>query len=82
MATLFDLINEAQRRNSALDQTVQYGVVIGYDSGLYSVNIANQTTLAESFADRRLLPGDRVVIIVGRGTPKIMGLQAKDAGSA
>lgn len=77
--TFWDLLSSAQRRNSDPINQVQYGLVIGpADSGLYPTNIGNLTYEAESYVTQRLLPGDRVLVIMGNGNPKIISLHARD----
>jgi len=77
---LWDLLNTAQRQNGSLDQHLTYGLIIGLDTGLYLTTIQNQSYHCESLINQRLLPGDRVYVILGRGNPRIIGLMGKDAG--
>lgn len=73
------LIAEQQREAvTSRRQAFQHGVVTGYDSGQYKVNVTGTEYLAESITADRFLPGDRVYLALGRGTPRIIGLLGKD----
>jgi hypothetical protein len=73
------MIAEQQREAVASRrQSFQHGVVTGYDQGQYRVNVTGTLYLAESITADRFLPGDRVYLALGRGTPRILGLLGKD----
>ncbi len=62
-------------------QSFIHGIITGYSANLYSVNALGQTFFAESLTPDRFLTGDRVFMVLGAGTPRILGLQGKDQDS-
>lgn len=75
---LLNLIANRQRQESRSSQEFVMGVVVGYASNSYKVNALGNTYFAESMITERLLTGDRVFLVLGKGTPRIIGLQGKD----
>ena len=78
---LLNLIAERQRQESRSQQEFVFGVVTGYSDNSYRVNANGLTYYAESMVTDRLLTGDRVFLVLGKGTPRIVGLQGKDENS-
>lgn len=81
MPNLLNVIANRQREESRPQQDFTFGIITGYDSGSYKVNANGLTYYAESMVADRLLTGDRVFLVLGKGTPRIIGLQGKDENS-
>ena len=78
MTRLFDIVREGTRQRSRSQQALQTGVIIDYDQGKFSVSAGGITYLAETGVGTGLKAGDRVWLVLGRGTPKIIGLLGRD----
>jgi hypothetical protein len=75
---LLQMVGERQRSEVRNRQEFQHGVVVGYQENLYRVSANGLTYFAESLSPDRFLAGDRVFLVLGRGTPRILGLEGKD----
>lgn len=83
MANLFELVRaqvRADQRNHRQDMT--QGVVIGAAGSQYKVSAGGFTFFCQCGLGDPLKPGDRVWIIAGRGTARIVGLMGKDEAAA
>lgn len=78
MAKILDIITSRAAQAAAQPQSVQAGVVLGTDVGRYRISVAGHTTLAECGVQQRLKTGDRVWVVVGLGTSKIIGVLGRD----
>ena len=79
MSRILDILDAQIRNQSRPQQTMQHGVVAGFERGRYRVSAGGITYLAESALGERLKAGDRVLLAVGRGTARILGLLGQDA---
>jgi len=78
MANLFEVLQSGSRRNANTRQIVTTGVIVRFDAGLYRVACGQTTYRATSGVNQSLNKGDRVYLILGRGTAKIIGLLGAD----
>lgn len=80
MSQILEILSARAREVSRPTQSLQHGVVAGFDRGRYQVSAGGTTYLAESALGGKLKAGDRVLIALGRGTTRILGLLGQDAG--
>jgi hypothetical protein len=80
MPNLFDIVRGHIEQNPRLrKQSMTQGVVIGPSGSHYKVSAGGFTFMCQCGLGDPLKAGDRVWIIVGRGTSRIVGLMGKDA---
>lgn len=79
MSRILEILNARVRQLNRPSQSLQHGVVAGFERGRYRISAGGMTYLAESALGAALKPGDRVLIALGRGTSRILGLLGKDA---
>ena len=78
---LLSQINQRQREEQRNQQEFLHGVIVSYRDQNYVVNAMGLSFYAESLTSDRFLVGDRVFMVLGQGTPRILGLQGKDENS-
>jgi hypothetical protein len=77
---LFDLVRTQTKLSQGRhNQEMTQGLVTGVQESLYKVTAGGFTFLCQSGLEDTLNIGDRVWIISGRGTARIVGLMGKDA---
>jgi len=74
---IFDLIQSPENRSRVGSQTMTNGTIIGPDGPRYQVTVAGIAYTADS-AVTGLRPGDRVWVVMGWGSPKVIGLLGPD----
>lgn len=78
MALVTDLIRDGQRQRLRPPQQVTQGVLSAPDRGRFQTTVGGVGYAANVGVPLDLRTGDRVWVVLGRGTPKIIGLLGPD----
>ncbi len=78
---LFDLLQSPERQSRVGAQAMTHGTVIAADGPRYRITVAGIAYTADA-AITDLRDGDRVWVIMGWGSPKIVGLLGPDQNAA
>lgn len=78
MTTIFDILANATKHRMPAQQQLQSGVIIGFEQGKANINVGGITYNAEIGLSTSIRSGDRVWVVIGHGTVKIIGLVGRD----
>lgn len=83
MVNVVDLLRAQVRgREGGGAAPIRSGVILGPEQGRWRVAVGSSTVLADLGASVSLSRGDHVVLAMGGGAPKIVGLLGLDEGLA